>query len=319
MLPAVEAQNVTAQTYLGETYGGITNCYFYLQEKKKCLTASQRTVAIWEKLARENPRVPVYQSMAAMSLNNLGQHLNLNGQNKEAQQALQQAIDVGQKGLSMDPNMGSLAFAVAQAYGTRGDFFLDDSHFQEAAADAEKAVSYMNLAIQKGNDPNCRLYIGNYYFVLGTAQSKLGQREKAQATWIQGPLVWENYMKENPTNVGFKDRVAEKLLYLALAQGEAGLPEEMHGSWQRSMQLGAEVIGAKPEDLAFRTKLASLSHECATFLLRKDQPKEALPAVQKAIELQLVVCEKKPDSAKDGELLATFRSTLAAAQAKRPK
>jgi hypothetical protein len=106
---------------------------------------------------------------------------------------------------------------------------------------------------------------------------------------------------------------------LALAQGEAGLTEEMRGSWQRSMQLGNEVIGAKPEDMAFRTKLAKMSHGCARLLLQKNQPKEALPAVEKAIELQQAVCDKKPDSGQDREILAAFRSTLTTVQTKMQK
>jgi serine/threonine protein kinase len=310
-LSPVEAGDVTAQEFLAMHYCGIANCYYYLADKEKSLAANQRFTGLLEKLARENPRVTRYQYKLAMAYVNLGQLLHSNDRYPEARQTFQQAIDVGVKGLAANPNEDSFAFATAQAYGSRCDLLVDDSHFQEAAADAEKAIYYMNLAIDAGpHVPSYRLYIGNYFHALGEAQWKMKQPEAAQKTWQRGPEVWEKFMKEHPENVGFKDRVAEKLLDLAMAQGEAGLTEDMRRSWRRAAELCDAVTQAKPDDLGFRTKLASRAQKYGKLVLEQGRPEEAREAVQKAVELQQFVCAKTPQSAPDLRLLAGHHVAL---------
>jgi serine/threonine protein kinase len=314
-LPPKDAEDVGARISLSENYRGIANCYFYLDEREKCLKANQQSTAVLEKLARQNPRVIRYQSSLATGLVNLGQALAHTGKAGEARNAWQRAIEVGLQGISAFPSESDFPFAVAQAYGSRGTIALAQAQFQDAMADEKEAVRYMVLAIEKApHISNYSLFIGNYYSALGKAQLSMGLQEEARKTWQKGPERWEQFIKEHPTNFGFQDRVAEKLLDLSLIQGAADMTEEMRKSWRRAVEIGAQVITAKPDDLAFRSKLAVRAQAYAGMVLHKGLFEDALAAAQKGIELQQAVCAKEP-LAPNLRQLAGLRLILAIAEA----
>jgi hypothetical protein len=43
----------------------------------------------------------------------------------------------------------------------------------------------------------------------------MGLLDDARKTWLREPEAFEKFVKEHPDNVGFKDRMTEKLLGLA--------------------------------------------------------------------------------------------------------
>jgi tetratricopeptide (TPR) repeat protein len=310
-----DAGDVTAQDFLAAHYRGVANCQFYLNEKEKCLKANQEAMAIVERLARQNPRVTRFQSQLATGLVNLGQSLMQVGNLIEARRTYGRAIEVGLESMKTVPDESEFPYAVAQAHNSRGAVTHLRGQLEDAASDQQSAIRYMHIAIEKApHVSEYYLFIGNYYLNLGRAQLQMGHPEDARKTWQGGPEHWEKFIKEHPTNFGFKDRVAEKLMHLAIVQTEAGMTEDGRASWRRAMEISAEVIKAKPDDMAFRTKMAEESKKYALLILHQGSSDEAAEAAQRCIELQQAVCVKEPTAANQ-RLLVNFQLTLELAQA----
>jgi serine/threonine protein kinase/tetratricopeptide (TPR) repeat protein len=314
-LPPEAANDVSAEDSLAEHLRGVANSYFYLHEREKCLKANQQSLVLLEKLARQNPRVPRFHATLAMGYVNIAQALDQNGDPAAAREACQKAIDTGVQGLTAFPKDSNFAFAVAQAYGTRGMIAMQQSQVQKAAADEIDAVRYMDQAIEYApHSSTYYLFIGNYFGILAEAQFSMKQPEEARKTRQKCRDRWERFIKDHPTNIGFKDRVAEKLIDMATNEVQVELIADSYLSWQRAMEIGEEVIKSKPDDAEFRTKLAGRTQKYAGLLLRQRQVDKALTVSSKGFELQQTVSAKEP-TVLNQRRLASQHLTLATAQA----
>jgi tetratricopeptide (TPR) repeat protein len=309
-----DPNDVMVQDYLGAHYMGIANTYFYLRMWKECLAANLKSVTIRENLARQNPRVTRYQSVLVQSYVNVAQVGVILQQVDSALAIAKKAIDLMENNLRDNPDEIEYHYSLAQALQTRADALLAKKQYEEMATTLEQAISHQRISADKA--PNNMTYqqsLGSHYILLGEAQAKLGQIEKARAAWQQAAQVWEGFAQKHPADLGFAQRLVAKLIAIAMAQQAAGLSDDAMATYKRALEYADGLLSRQAQNPLILGSTIHVADKLAQLYLNQNKVRDALPLLQRTVDLQAVIVQITGSSAEQRQL-ATFQLHLGVAQ-----
>jgi serine/threonine-protein kinase len=242
---AEDPSDVHAQYYLAMHYGGVGSANLYLGRLPESEEANQRSAEVLEKLARENPRVTSYQLKLAQGFINLSQVQTISRKHDKALETVQRGFDCLDKGVKEDPNDVDRIFTLAQLRHARGEVFLRSTRFAEAVNDFREAIVFERQVVAKAPESvHYQQNLGWLYCFMGEAQIGLRQAREAYQSWQEAVKVWRDCARSHPSDVGFRNRLPAKYVYVARrhALANAALEKDMPADARQHADQAVELL-----------------------------------------------------------------------------
>lgn len=144
--------------------------------------------------------------------------------------------------------------------------------FRNARADARAAIFARDLALAKAHAGRLLFQVGEVDEALDLMRQSLAHQERQ--------------LQESPDDETFKVHLADTLNNLALSVSDVGDLEKARGYYQRSIELGRELVASHPRVVEHRAKLAVVIKNQGTLLADLGQPDLAEDAFKRARDEQ---------------------------------
>jgi serine/threonine-protein kinase len=223
----------------------------------------RRSLALLERLSRENPRVQVYRYHQGVAQSTLGFLQERAGVRADAIQAYENAVSIHTELSRENPSVARYRRGLAWAELRLGELYLFGSQ----------------AAIRR----------------LDPGVAKPGDAARGVAALRRAFDLNQQLFREEPTNPETLSELGKSSTSLGEVEFAAGRFQEAERAFRQASALGEESIRRAPDDLITRGLVGETYARFAEALLRLGRSKEAAAAFGKALESLTVIFGPNPD------------------------
>jgi eukaryotic-like serine/threonine-protein kinase len=255
-------------------------------DKQYALQAYQHSLAIDEKLARDNPTVTQYQSDLAASHQNIGVLLGETGKLTEALQAYEQALAIQERLAREHPTVTEFQIALARSHNSVGAT-LDASGkptealqaYEQALAIRERLVREHPMVTQFQSE------LTDSHQNIGLLLSETGKPAEAFRAYEQALKIRERLAREHPTMTQFQSDLANCHNNIGALLVATGKPAEALHAFGQALTIRERLAGEHSSVTEYWSRLADSYNNIGTVLSATGKLAEALQAYERGLAI----------------------------------
>ncbi len=279
--------------------GRLTN---EIGDKEDALRTYAESLAIRERLVRENPSVARFQSDLAKSYNNVGSLQSETGRPAEALASYEQARAIRERLVRENPSVSEFQSDLAGSHQSIGILQHETGRPAEAMASYEKARAIWERLVRENpsvTDFQRDLALNHYgigvlqgalalgeYYMNGARLRDPGQEAEALASFERARAIQERLARENPSVTGFQSELAMSQNIIGILQSAMGRPGDALESYDQARVIQERLAREHPESPDFASLLGGTLHNMAVIDLGERRFDKAQARLTRAIEWQ---------------------------------
>jgi tetratricopeptide (TPR) repeat protein len=274
------------QFVLAHSHFRIGASHFYLGKPAEALRAFQKSLAIQQKLAGDNPTVAGYQIELAACHDALGGMLMETGKPEEARASHRKALAICQKLADDNPTVTEYQFELAGNYQNMGWTLLRMGKPLESAEASRKAVAgFKKLVADNPANTRCQAKLASSQNNVGRVLCQTGKLEEAKELHLNALASSRKLVEANPTVTDFQSTLAESHAQLGRVLARQKRSSEALIHIDAGLAIVLKLSEAEPKNTEYATFLADC-HACRGWaLVRSGQPSKAAADLRRAVEL----------------------------------
>ncbi len=284
-------------------------------DKQNALRAYEESLAIRERLARENPSVIHYQSDLAASLNNIANLMSSTGRMADALASFEQALVIRKRLARENPSDTQLWSSLATSHSAFGHLMLSTSRPTEALSSFEQARAICErLARENPSDAQFQTALAKRHGSIGDLMLSTGRSVDALASFERARAIYERLARENSSDTQFRSDLAACLHRIGSAQKATGRSSEALASYQQARAIGEQLVRENRSDTLFRHNLAAVLYNAANLQIESGRPAEALELHEQARAIGEQLVRENPSDLGLQSLLSSIYDNIGVRQ-----
>jgi eukaryotic-like serine/threonine-protein kinase len=211
-LAAAKPPDPAAETDLARCWHHLGRLYRLSYQLDKSEAAYTEALALWKKLAKEDPAKDLYRAELARSQLGLGNVYQVNRLTKKAEEVYAAARDARQKLADDHPKEAEYQRDLAVSLSNLASVFIALGQKDDAKAaygkaiDIQKALVAGDQRVSQYQNDEARSYLSR-----GTLELDAGYRKEAEGDFKKAETIWRGLTKTHPAVMLFQSNLAESL------------------------------------------------------------------------------------------------------------
>ena len=247
-LTAVPGAAPDVHAKLAKTITRMGDLRWVLGRPTEAVTDIRAAIAIYRKLADENPSVAEFRSGLGAGHHYLGDLLPLTGKTAEGEAEFRTALEVTQKLLDDNPAVTQYRRDLALSRHHFAGLLVDMGKPVEAEAECRNAISLMQKLVDE--DPaqhDFRGVLSHCHIILGEILLQASKRMEAEVECRKALALCERVVADNPSVAFDSDILAGAIIVLGDVVRSSGRTAEAKALYERAIAL-RERFSDKPAD-----------------------------------------------------------------------
>ena len=256
------------------------------------VTAYKEALALYDRLARENPSVTQHQRNVAAIHNDMGMVYRETGRLAEALTAYQKALEIWEPLVRENPTVTQYQRDLAVSYRSIGNLYSHTGKPTEALTAHQKALEIEERLARE--NPNVTEYQSRVAMSHDNIGNLTGQPAKALALYQNALEIQKRLVRQNPTVDQYQQRLAATHFNIGGLYSKTGRPAEALAALQKALEIREPLARENPTVTEYQSHLAD-SHNAIGVLERDSgRPAETLAAWQQALEIRERLARQNP-------------------------
>jgi serine/threonine-protein kinase len=247
--------------------------------------AYQKTIEVWDEVARDNPAVGKFQQSAAGARKQAAQLCDAMGRPDREAALVRPAVAALEKLHQADPDDANVVRDLCPCYHYLASASVSLRQFADARSALEKArVLLEKYQHRAAEDIEVVQELASNHEQLGELQLAVGQPAAAVASMQKaiGILTASKQFAAKQVRIHYNAALYYRLL--GEAQRKAGQPAAAAESFRRAADLVQEIVKDTPSNAAFKTERARVWQAAADLESARKKAAEAIPTLKKGRE-----------------------------------
>ncbi|MGE3818973.1 MAG: tetratricopeptide repeat protein, partial [Isosphaeraceae bacterium] len=274
-------------------------------DKQDAITAYRESLAIFNRLARENPSIIQFQTDLATIHLNLGNLLSDIGQAGAAREALGRALAIWERLARENPAIIRFQSDLATSHNALGRLLQATGQLGTAREALERALAIReHLARENPAITQYQSQLAISHHSLGLFLNATGQALEARASYERALAIRERLAREHPAIIEFQSGLAssnDNLGNLLMASGQATAAQ---AAYERSLVIQERLARENPAITEFQRDLAASHNNLGALLGETGQAGAARESFDRALAIQERLTQDYPR-------ISRFQSDLA--------
>jgi serine/threonine-protein kinase len=272
-----------ARPALAEATSQIAELTDQIGSKREALEGSERALALWETVAREQPRDPRHPREVAFSLLRIARIQADNGRRDAAAASYQRCLAELESLAGENPRDIRSRTGLASALQGLGILRADGGQRTGAQALLQRSLElFQALARADPNDPNFPGSVARIQESLGLMEANRGRTDEALALLDQAKATGERLARDNPAIGSFRGRLGWTLTNLGLLQWRLGRIDQARGSFEQARDLQETLFRQYPTVTQYEADLAASFGNLSNLESEAGRNDAALDAIDRA-------------------------------------
>jgi serine/threonine-protein kinase len=255
------------------------------------------SLAIWERLARENPAVTLYQSRQANSHHSVGLGLATTGQPAAALESYRRALAIQERLARENPTTTQYQSDQATSLRRIGILLNEMGHPAEALESHSKALAIRErLARANPAVTDYQSDLAASHDDLGHQLQHMGRRTEALESHRRASAIQERLVRDHPSVTAYLEGLAESHKHIGNLLLETGRPAEALESFRWFMEVCERLAHDNPSVTGFLSQLAAGHTNIGRTLDKMGRATEAMESHCRAIEISERLARDHPSS-----------------------
>jgi serine/threonine-protein kinase len=281
--------------------------------KQDALRAHREALAIWERLAAENPTVTQFQSGLARSHNNVGVLLKETGRPDDALASYTRAVEIQERLAAENPTVTQFQSDLARSHNNIGNMLSATGRPDDALASFTRALEIQErLAAENPAVTHFQGDLARSHNNIGLLLRATGRPADALASYTRALEIFERLAAENPTVTQFQSDLARSHHNIGLLQSETGRPDDALASYTRAVEIQERLAAENPTVTQFQSDLATSHNNIGNLLSETGRPADALASFTRALEIQERLAAENPTVTEFQSHLASSHNNIGA-------
>ena len=280
-------------------------------DKVEALRAYEESLAIRERLARENPSVTQFQSDLATILSRIGRLQIVIGRQTEAMAPIEQGRAIRERLAHQNPSVTQFQSDLAASHANIG--YLQHSMGQptEAMAAFEQALAIRERLV-RGNPSVTQFQneLAYNHHQIGLLKYESGRATEALESQEQARAIWERLARENPSATEFQNSLAGTYTLIGSAQDERRQHAEALASFEQARAIWERLVRSDLSITEYQGNLATIYSNVGMKLQNMGRPTEALASYEKARQIGERLARENPSDTEMQSQLASSHSNI---------
>jgi serine/threonine-protein kinase len=259
------------------------------------LKAHEDSLAIWQRLTRDDPGNPGYQSGLATIQNCRGTFLRATGQPAEARRAYESALAIRRKLAEDHPTVTQYQGALATSHLSLGLLLSATGEPAEARRAFEAALAIgRKLAEDHPTVTRYQSDLAASHLSLGRLLSATGEPAEARRAVEAALAILRKLAEDHPTVTQYRRDLAASHGNLGNLLGATGEPAEARRAYEAALAIGRKLAEDHPTVTRYQGDLATGHNSLGLLLQTTGQPVEARRAYEAALAILQKLAEDHP-------------------------
>ncbi len=263
--------------------------------KIDALRALEESVAIWERLARENPNVADFQLRIAVCNEHIGSLQEMTGRSSEAiesyrkEQAIYQRLArASPSSLDFQNRAASCQYRIGRLQVLIGRRSEGMESYRSALATQER------LGREKPSDTQFQSDMARTTYEIGNLQLASGRMSEALESFRKALAVREFVAREKPSDIQHQSDVGWSLYSVGHLYAGGGRTSDALESYRKALAVQERLAQQNPSDAWFRRNLALTENAMGNLQRNIGKPIDAFGSLQKALTIQDRLVNENP-------------------------
>jgi tetratricopeptide (TPR) repeat protein len=273
-------------------------------EREGALRAYEESLAVRERLARENPDNTQFQIEVAWTHQHIAARLNEMGRRAESLAAHERARSLFERLARDHPSNVSILLKLAACENFMGRIQTHMGRLDEALASHQRArVIRARLVRDHPSDSNCLRDVALSDYYIGSLQDRLGRAEEALAAHERATRVREGLASRLPSATSYQTDLAASYDALWRLQSQTGGRAEAPATLERARTVWDRLAHEHPASAWFAGSLATTLSDMASIDLSELRFGEARARLLQATTWRRKALAADPQDARSRQLL----------------
>jgi serine/threonine-protein kinase len=259
------------------------------------LRSHAESLAIWEKLVRDDPSNADYWHGLAAIENCRGNMLSATGRPDEAIASYVNALVIRERLARESPSVTEFQRDLATSHVNTGLLQRAMGHPDEALGSYGKALAIQDrLARENPSVTEFQRGLADTHNNIGAVQSETGRPEWAVESYGKALTIRERLARDNPSVTEFQSHLADTHHNIGTLQSDTGHPEWALASHGKALAIRERLARDNPSVTGFQRDLALSHHSIGRIQSETGHREKALESYSKALAIQERLARDNP-------------------------
>jgi serine/threonine-protein kinase len=284
-------------------------------DKQDALRSYHESLAIWARLARENPTVSEFQRDLVASHNNIANVQRSTGHPDQALVSFANALPIEVRLVRENPSVTGFQRGLAATYNNIGSLQSETGQPDQALESYRKALEIEErLARENRSVTGFQRALAGTHYNIGLLQSESGSTDRALESFGKALGTWERLARENPGVNAFQSDLATSYNGIGNFQHATGHPGQALESYTKALGIWERLARENPSVTAIQWDLAGTQNNIGLLQSKTGQPDQALESYRKALAIQERLVRENPSVTEFQRDLAGCHNNIGALQ-----
>jgi serine/threonine-protein kinase len=269
------------------------------------LGSFRESLAIRERLVRENPSVTGFQTDLASSHNNIGLLESETGHPDQALESYGKALTIRERLARENPSVTQSQSHLAQSHNNIGALQRQTAHPDRALESYGRALAIRErLARENPSVTEYQSFLARSHHNIGLLQSDTGHLGEALESYGKALVIFERLARENPSVTEFQNDLAAAHNNIGELQKVTGDPDQALESYGEALAIWERLARENTASTEFQRRLAASHNNIGALQGETGHPDQTLESFGKALAVSERLARENPS-------VTQFQSDLA--------
>jgi serine/threonine-protein kinase len=284
-------------------------------EIQDSLRSHVESLAIWEKLAREQPAKADYQRGLATIETCRANMLSDTGHQDQALESYAKALAIRERLARENPSVTEFQSDLAHNHHNIGVLQSDTGHLDQALESYGKALAIrQRLARENPGVTEFQSDLATSHNDIGILQSNTGHPHQPLESYGQALAIRERLARENPSVTEFQSDLAASYNNIGALQSDTGHPDQALESYGKALAIQDRLARENPSVTRFQSYLANCHNNIGALQSDTGHPDQALESHGKALAIFERLARENPSVTEFQHKLAASHDKIGALQ-----
>ncbi len=264
-------------------------------DKQDALGAYEESLAIWDRLARQNPGDTTSQSGLAWAHHNIGRLERETGRTDDALASYAMAVAIRELLVSENPAVFEYQRDLAKSFNSIGILRSETGRRTDALASYGKAQEILErLARENPAVTSFQSDLAQSYNNVGYLMSETGRPAEALVSYGKALEISEQLARENPAVTEFQQGLAASYNNIGRLQTHTSSPAHGLASYGKALEILERLARENPTVTAFQDNLAFTHNNVGVLQSELGRLADARASHTKALEIRERLARENP-------------------------
>jgi tetratricopeptide (TPR) repeat protein len=266
-------------------------------DRQDALRAHKESLAIGERLARENPNVDQFQSQLAATYGTIGSLQIQTGDPDQALESYNNALVIQDRLARDNASVTEFQSELATSHNNIGALQSQTGHPDQALDSYAKALTiFERLARENPSVTKFQSRVAGSHNNIGFLQSQAGRPDQALESFGKALAIRERLARENPSANELQLSLAGTHANIGLLQRATGHPDQALQSCAKALAIQERLARENPSVTEFQSRLAQSYNNIGMLRSETGHPDQALESYAKALPIDERLAREHPES-----------------------